>query len=83
MSSRDLDNVIVNAGDRNHLRWMREAEADADIPPPSRSTTIELAAGVGPLELATALRFSGLHLEVDVNRDVFVIQRRPKSPEAA
>lgn len=83
MSSRDLDNVIVNAGDRNHLRWMREAEADVDVQPPPRPMPLELAPGVSPLELAAALRFTGLHIDVDVIRDVLVVSRRPKSPEAA
>lgn len=83
MSSRDLDNVVVVRGDRNHQRWLREAEADTDLLVTPRPTRIELAAGVTPLELSTALRFSGLHLHVDLERDLVVIDRRPTAPEAA
>jgi hypothetical protein len=83
VSRRDLDNVVVTTGDRNHQRWLREAEADADPPPPSRPTAIELAAGIRPIELFTALQFSGLYLLVDIQRDVLVITRKPSAPEAA
>jgi hypothetical protein len=82
MSARDLDNVIVTAGDRNHLRWLRQAEADADPAPVRRPTRAELTSRVTADELAAALRFSGLTVRIDFDRDVLVIDRLPR-PEAA
>jgi hypothetical protein len=82
MSARDLDNVIVTAGDRNHLRWLRQAEADADLAPVRRPTRAELTSRVTADELAAALRFSGLTVRIDFDRDVLVIDRLPR-PEAA
>ena len=82
MSLRDLDNVVVMAGDRNHQRWLREAEADVD-PPPGRPIVIELAAKVSVTDLMEALRFTGLTLVADFERDVLVIDRVPPPKEAA
>ncbi len=82
MSARDLDNVVVMAGDRNHQRWLRDAEADVD-PPPRRPIVLELAPDVSVVELMEALRFTGLTLLADLERDVLVIGRVPPPKEAA
>lgn len=82
MSARDLDNVLVMAGDRNHQRWLREAEADVD-PPPARPIAIELAPEVSVTDLMEALRFTGLTLVADFERDVLVITCVPPPKEAA
>jgi len=82
VSARDLDGVIVTAGDRNHLRWVREAEADLDPTPTARIRKAELSSSVTADELAASLRFSGLSVRVDFDRDVLVIERLPR-PEAA
>jgi hypothetical protein len=82
VSARDLDDVIVTAGDRNHLRWIREAEADPDPAPTACIRKAELSSRVTADELAAALRFSGLTVRVDFDRDVLIIERLPR-PEAA
>lgn len=83
MSARDLDNVVVMAGDRNHQRWLREAEADVDLPVPGKTMTAELAPEVSVIDLMEALRFTGLTLVVDLERDALVIARVPPPKEAA
>lgn len=80
MSSPDLDNVMVTAGDRNHQRWLREAEADVDPLPPSKPIVAELAPDVSVIDLLEALRFTGLTLLADLERDVLVIGRVPARP---
>lgn len=82
MSLPELDNIVVTAGDRNHLRWIREAEADPDPTPARRLRPAELSPSVTADELSAALRFSGLTVRVDTDRDVVVIDRLPR-PEAA
>jgi len=82
VSARDLDNVVVMAGDRNHQRWLREAEADVD-PPSQRPIVLELDREISVVELMEALRFTGLTLVADLERDVLVIGRVPPPKEAA
>jgi hypothetical protein len=61
---------------------MSARDLDADPAPVRRPSRAELTSRVTADELAAALRFSGLTVCIDFDRDVLVIDRLPR-PEAA
>ncbi len=71
----------MSGPDAERVFSMRRAVSKARTP--AGALIVELRDGITPLELSTALRFTGLDVTVDLESDAIAITRRPTPPEAA